>query len=285
MTILLIFIAIFIGTYLLFLILNKNLKAYYELVSFLTFLLILALEVLLYLFVDFSIFENLSFLILSVIIFYIYYSVKHPSNSLFFRSNENKIERIADSICLHKKALFQRIKSDGDLSDYFYLKLEYEKGNVKNKNFQERYKSFYRMHLFGFTPEFYNKYFQFLREGETDLKKILEELSKIKNESGKKTVQLAFASKLIHMVDNTKPLYNSTVSDIFNISVRRGSIKVRIKSSLEAYSELEKNYQELLENEKIREVIDEFRKKLNFKEGILSDYKLLDLILHKLKKV
>jgi Ca2+/Na+ antiporter len=285
MNTLIIFISILIGSFLSFLILNKILKAYYEFISFLTFLLVLSVGTLFYLLVDFSISNNIYFLFFSIIVFYLYYSMKHPSNSLLFRGNENKIERIADSICVHKKSLFQRIKSDSHLNDYFYLKLEYEKGNVKNKNFQERYKSFYRMHLFGFTSEFYEKYFKLLEKGETDLKKILEELSKIKNESGKKTVQLAFASKLIHMVDNERPLYNSTVSNIFNINVRRGSIKVRIKSSLEAYQELEKNYQKLLKNEKVEEAINNFRGKFNFQEGVLSDYKLLDLILHKLKKI
>lgn len=273
------FLIILLITFFLFTLLERLFKSGLEFKALLDFLILLALGLFLIL-LDIELgWIDLSLLAASVLIVYIYFLMKDTERVIFKKRSRNKIDKLVDKIYRNKETLFQKIKSDAHLDDYFYLKLEYEKGNAKNRNLQERYKNFYKMHLFGFTQEFYEKYFDFLKKGETDLKKVLKDLSKIENESGKKTVQLAFASKLVHTVDSTKPLYNSTVSNIFNLTVKRGSLNERIKSSLEAYSELEAQYDNLLQREKIKTVINRFRERFNFKEGILTDYKLLDLIL------
>lgn len=278
MTTTLSFFIILLITFLLFTLIGKLFKVELEFVSLLNFLVLVAIGLFLVLLgVDLG-WVDLSFLATSTLIIYIYFLLKSSKREFFKKRSKNKLDKLINKIYKNKETLFQKIKSDDHLDDYFYLKLEYEKGNVENKNFQEKYKSFYKMHLFGFTQEFYEKYFEFLKKGETDLEKVLKELSQIENENEKKTVQLAFTSKLVHTVDSTKPLYNSTVSDIFDLTVKRGSLEERIQSSLEAYKKLENQYKELLERDKMNLVIEKFRERFDFKEGILTDYKLLDLI-------
>jgi len=278
MTTILSFFIILLITFLLFVLLGKLFEAELEFLSLFDFLILVALGLLLILLEVGLSWIDLSLLATSVLIVYIFFALKSSDKKIFKKKDRNKIDKLVNKIYRNKETLFQKIKSDDHLDDYSYLKLEYEKGNVKNINFQERYKSFYKMHLFGFTQEFYQKYFEFLKNGNDNIEKILRELSQIENESGKKTVQLAFTSKLIHTVDSTKPLYNSTVSDIFDLTVKRGPIEERIQSSLEAYKELKNQYQKLIKRDKIKTVIEKFRERFNFKEGILTDYKLLDLI-------
>ncbi len=166
-----------------------------------------------------------------------------------------------------------------DLEEYFFLKLEYEKGNVKNKEFQKRYKNFYNMNPFGFTEEFYSKYFDMMLSGETDLRKILNKLAQIEDAKGKKTVQLAFATKLLHTVDSEMPLYNSTVAETFGFQIKNGTLDQKINHSIEIYEKLKRFYFELLGERVINEIIEEFRERKNLKEGVLSNVKIVDILI------
>ncbi|MGM0438829.1 MAG: hypothetical protein ACQEP3_00115 [Patescibacteria group bacterium] len=222
---------------------------------------------------------DLVFFSISLSLVYIFFSIKKSRGGSTELTEVNKIEKLAIKIYKNRSEIFKKIEKKGSLEDYFYLKIEYEKGNVKNENFQKKYKNFYNMYVFGFTEEFYNKYFQFLDEGETDLRKILNELSKIKDKRGNKSVQLAFATKLIHTVDTGMPLYNSTVADVFNLAIAKGTIVEKIESSLKIYNQLKSYHGSLAAKDEVKKTIIEFREKNNFKEGILSNAKLIDLLI------
>ena len=239
------------------------------------------------------IFVNLNIEVLSTDL--VYFSVSLFIVYLFFLAQKRKriekpqevkkIEKITKKLYKNKSEVYEVIEESSNLEDYFYLKVEYEKGNVKNEKFQSKYKSFYNMYVFGFTEEFFNKYFDFLDQGETDLKKILTELSQIRNKNGKKSVQLAFASKLGHTIDSEMPLYNSTVSDLFKLSIPKGGVAKKINSSLEIYEKLKVIHGSLAARDKIQKMAIEFREKNNLKKGILSDSKLIDLFLRASKEV
>lgn len=201
---------------------------------------------------------------------------------LFYPNKEKKVKHpiVVDFVngFRDKKEIISKLK-EIDLEEYFFLKLEYEKGNVQNKKFQRRYKNFYNMYPFGFTEKFYNAYFKMMEEGETNLKTILNTLSKIKDKKGEKSVQLAFASKLLHMVDSEMPLYNSTVAKVFNLQIRKGTIDEKVDHSIVLYQKLQNYYQQLLQQSVIKEIIEIFRDESNLNQGVLSDAKLIDMII------
>lgn len=201
---------------------------------------------------------------------------------LFYPNKEKKVKHpvVIDFVdgFRDKKEIISKLK-EIDLEEYFFLKLEYEKGNVQNKKFQRRYKNFYNMYPFGFTEKFYNAYFKMMEEGETNLKTILNTLSKIKDKKGEKSVQLAFASKLLHMVDSEMPLYNSTVAKVFNLQIRKGTIDEKVDHSIVLYQKLQNYYQQLLQQSVIKEIIEIFRDESNLNQGVLSDAKLIDMII------
>lgn len=201
---------------------------------------------------------------------------------LFYPNKEKKVKHpiVVDFVngFRDKKEIISKLK-EIDLEEYFFLKLEYEKDNVQNKKFQRRYKNFYNMYPFGFTEKFYNAYFKMMEEGETNLKTILNTLSKIKDKKGEKSVQLAFASKLLHMVDSEMPLYNSTVAKVFNLQIRKGTIDEKVDHSIVLYQKLQNYYQQLLQQSVIKEIIEIFRDESNLNQGVLSDAKLIDMII------
>ena len=211
----------------------------------------------------------------SLLAIYAYFSIqnKREENK---PKEVRKNDKLAKKIYKNRSKIFERVDERNGLEDYFYLKVEYEKGNVMSDKFQSKYKNFYNMYVFGFTDEFFEKYFELLSNGETDIRKVLTELSKIKNKKGKKSVQLAFASKLVHTVDSEMPLYNSTVGDLFNLSIPKGSIEKKINSSMEIYQKLKSHHGSLIARDSTQKAMTEFRSERNFKEGILSDMKLID---------
>ena len=276
------FLIIFLTTFLLFIFLKNLLKDssvdFITLLTFLTFLIVglifvnLGVEVLPTDLVSFSV---------SLLLIYVYSSIKErPTKKKEDKLKEGKkLDKLGSEIYKKRKRIFKLIENKAHLEDYFYLKIEYEKGNVKSEKFRKTYKNFYNMHPFGFTDEFFKKYFQFLEEGETDLRKILNELSGIKDKKGKRSVQLAFASKLVHTVDSSMPLYNSTVADLFNLSIPKGDFDKKIDSSIEIYGKLKSFHRSLATKDSVKRTMLEFRKRNNFKEGILSDSKLIDLLI------
>ncbi len=253
-------------------------KASIEFVTLMTFFVIVALGLsLLNLEVE-ILPTDLVFFSVSILIVYLFFSINKRGESGELKEVK-KVEKLADKIYKKRKSIFKKIDKKSNLDDYFYLKVEYEKGNVKSEKFQKRYKKFYNMYVFGFTDEFYEKYFEFMDSGVTDLKKILKSLSKIKDKNGKKSVQLAFASKLIHTIDSEMPLYNSTVSNLFDLSIPKGDIEKKINSSLKIYDELKSYHGSLAGKDQIKRSIIEFRKRNDFKEGVLSDAKIIDLFI------
>gem|GEM_PF-2644016 len=274
------FIIIFLITFLVFL-LYRNIfeNISLEFIIFLTFLSVTVMGLFLFNMGVELLPNDLAFF--SVSLFFIYL-IFWLGGKIVRKKESTKIswlDGLVDNIYKNREEIFKKIDEEENLEGYFYLKVEYEKGNVKSEKFQKEYRKFYSMQLFGFTREFYNKYFQFLEEAETDLRKILKELSEIKNKNGKKSVQLAFATKIIHFVDNDLPLYNSMVGRVFNLTLAKGTIEEKIDSSMEIYEKLKSYHRALSNREKIKETMTEFREKSSLQKGILSDRKLLDFLI------
>src|SRR3989304_5283941 len=165
-----------------------------------------------------------------------------------------------------REKIFKMLNDDKkSLTDYQFIMNEFKKGKIStNKNFQEVYKSFYVMDAAGLTQAFFDKYFQLLESREEDVEKILQTLSKIQRRNGCHTVQLSFASKLIHTVNPYMPIYDKNVANVLRIEVKSNvDISERIKDRVRAYELLKKKTAKLLENGEIQEIISDFKKRLN----------------------
>jgi len=170
---------------------------------------------------------------------------------------------------------------------YSFLKSEYEKGNILNNSlFQFVFRSFYGLDNAGLSIEMKNRYFNLLEEKQTNLEIILSELYEIPTLKRKKTIQFSFATKLVHTIDNNKPIYSSEIGSRINKKPNQtGHKNVRIQSCIVLYNSLEMLYEELKKNEKIRNVISKFRLKFKVNEEKMSDTKVLDFILWSLGKL
>ena len=98
---------------------------------------------------------------------------------------------------------------------YMFLKNEYAKGNIQeNFVFQFVFRSFYRLDNAGLSVEMKNHFFKLLAEKQTNLGVILSDLYEIPRKKGDKSMQFSFATKLLHTIDNRKPIYDTEIGSL-----------------------------------------------------------------------
>ena len=175
-----------------------------------------------------------------------------------------------------------------DIAVYSFLKNEYAKGNILNNLvFQFVFRSYYGLDNAGLSDEIKSRFFELLAQKQTNLELILSELYEIPTLKGKNTIQFSFATKLLHAINNDKPIYDRNVGEIIDKQVEDSSYSKdkRVRSCIEIYNFLEKLYLNMLHDERITNIISKFRSKFKVDDKKISDTKVLDFIMWSLGKL
>jgi len=172
---------------------------------------------------------------------------------------EKQLENVINRIERYKEEIFSNPKLAVSLKKYIFLKTRFENGQIDGE-FKSSFQNFYKLNGAGLTPRFVEHYFELLSKSDekTSLYDILQKLYRIPNYKGKKTVQFSFATKLLHTVDNDKPIYDSKVAYVLKLGTAyslKGDAKILWCEN--TYKDLQNKYTELLGNEKIKKVISE----------------------------
>jgi len=106
---------------------------------------------------------------------------------------------------------------------YIKLKSEFEKPDVsENYIFQTVFRAFYGLDNVGFNEDFKSKYFNLLKnyrnQDTFDVEKVFIDLHIIKNFKDKDSIIFSFASKLMCTVDDSLPIYDKEVCDVFSFT-------------------------------------------------------------------
>ena len=195
-------------------------------------------------------------------------------------------ELVVKKIVKNQKKIFANIKPES-IAVYLFLKNEYKRGDVKNNLlFQFVFRSYYRLDSAGLSDRQKIKYFELLASHKNHLKIILNDLYKLKDLQNKNKVQFSFATKLLHTLDNNEPIFDAEVSRVFPKSKPEGKRKKKIESCPIKYGILKDTYSSLLQDERIKKIILEFRSTFNVRnKNKMSDVKVLDFIIWSLGKL
>jgi len=121
------------------------------------------------------------------------------------------------------------------------------------------------------------RYFKFLSEGECSLKTIMEELYHIPTKKKVKSLQFSFATKLLHTLDKSQPIYDSIVAELLDLPFKKGKdFAANINTCIAVYEELREAQRQLLFDESIKNQIAALKECYNSK---ISDQKALDFLL------
>ena len=152
---------------------------------------------------------------------------------------------------------FARLRDAGllDLEESIsvYEWLEAHKEKPENPVFQFVFRSYYRIDNAGLTSDWKVRYFTFLSQRECSLKTILEGLYHIPTKKKVKSLQFSFATKLLHTLDTSQPIYDSKVAELLGLPVQKGKdFAANINICIAVYEKLREAQQQLLSDKASR---------------------------------
>ena len=172
---------------------------------------------------------------------------------------------------------------------YKILKREFEKSDVsENHKFQSAFSRFYGLDNVGFNEDFKSKYFKLLenyRNLDTfDVEKVFIDLHIIKNFKDKDSIIFSFASKLMCTVDDSLPIYDKEVCDVFSFTEPvDDDFAMVIDILLDQYEGIQNLFKEIIDWNLLPITFRLFDEK--FKGNNLSLTKKLDFIFWSLGKL
>jgi hypothetical protein len=184
-----------------------------------------------------------------------------------------------------RDSIIESFKKRNDSIDlYFYITdtFRHNKSISANKEFREKYKSFYVMRAAGLTDEHFDKYFELLDKKESILKTILEALYVIKTRKNLHSLQFSFATKLLHTLDNNQPIFDQYIRKTLGLRQPYNYLDgkdQRIRALHSYYEDLKDIYQKLLAHVSIKNLIGIIRTEFDWPGSKITDAKILDFIL------
>lgn len=196
------------------------------------------------------------------------------------------MENLLKTITENKEQLLS-LNYEKSIDAYLFIQKEFAKGYiVNNKDFKRVYGNFYRLTMAGLTLEWKERYFEILEGKKSDLKKILNELYEIPNRKGQNSIQFSFATKLIHTIDTTKPIFDSLVGAMLGQRAKGKTKEEKIQSCIDIYDILQDVFHTCLGDNALQEILRAFRAKFNLSgERDMSDEKIFDFLIWGLGKV
>lgn len=190
-------------------------------------------------------------------------------------------KKIIDFIEENSDEIVENIEFESIVT-YNFLKKQFADFDVrKNYLFQFVYRSFYRLDNAGLTPEFKNEYFVILEEyrdqKDFNFSDILQRLYVIPNRRGFKTFQFSFTTKMLNIIDEQIPIYDSEVAKTFGfIRPYTPSFDKKLDIYLNQYEVIKDAYLEILNKHLLPKTNICFDEK--FKEYKINEIKKLDFI-------
>jgi len=165
---------------------------------------------------------------------------------------------------------------------YVLLKSEFEKSDVSENNiFQTAFRIFYGMDHVGFDEEFKMKYFKLFEKYRNrtalDVEDVFIALQRIKNFDGKDALIFSFASKLLCTIDDSLPIYDKEVCDVFSFTEPIDvDFAMVIDILFDQFEIMQNHFTEIINNNLLQVTIRLFDEKFN--QNNLSIIKKLDFI-------
>jgi len=195
------------------------------------------------------------------------------------------IEGIIQQIDKRQDEILSNLDSES-IAVYSFIKTEYARGDIqKNYVFQFVFRRFYGLDNAGLSDEMKTHFFELFAEKQTNIGIILSDLYEIPRIDKKKSMQFSFATKLLHTIDNSKPIYDTEIGSLTYSKPKPSDKNTQIQNYIELYNNLERLDAELLKDEKIQRVISEFRLIFHVDREKISDVKALDFIMWSLGKI
>ena len=175
---------------------------------------------------------------------------------------------------------------DVDIRTYLTLLSRFCNVDVtRDTEFQKKYCRYWRLFGAGLSQDFRLAYFELMEglKGRAllSIRKVTLILSKVpSNSSGRRTLQFSFASKLLHMLDPHRPIYDSIVATFYRFSVPSltKSFEGRLQVFLSFYDFLVAEYKMVITTRLLEKPIAIFRNHFSVSDEY-TDQKIVDTLI------
>jgi hypothetical protein len=151
------------------------------------------------------------------------------------------------------------------------------------QQYQTRYKKYWRLNAARLSPNFCNIYFQALQASKRKCPTARGLAQRLyatpTHRNGRQGLQFSFATKLVHMVDPTTPIYDSLIAGFYfwQEPSRRLSVARRLGEIVRFHAFLADEYRRILRQNLLSASIQKFRNHFNPRH--FTDEKVIDSLL------
>jgi hypothetical protein len=175
-----------------------------------------------------------------------------------------------------------------DIDPYLKMAEIFNTGRVAdNDEYKTTYRKYWQLNAARLSDHYCNHYFQVMEDHRhqhhVDIEDVVKALYEVpSNSKGRKTIQFSFATKLLHTIDNTLPIYDSLVVDFYFLPQIKPSWKYgnKLSAYTRAYNFLLREHKRVLDKRLLSQSIQKFRERFAL-PSLYSDQKAIDTLLWK----
>ena len=158
----------------------------------------------------------------------------------------------------------------------------------KDIGFQMNFRNYYRMNAAKLIDSFYKRFFEILEEMKAADDLNIAEIALLLYEkpnraNGKKTLQFSFASKLLHTIRPTEPVYDSMVASFYFLPQPQGhwNIKRKLINAIENYDFIKSEHIRVLDDGLLKAPIELFKSRFSKAAEYYTNQKIIDTLIWK----
>jgi len=130
---------------------------------------------------------------------------------------------------------------------------------------------------------FCKTYFEYLEElkalDRVDVQRIAVRLYNVPaNGRGERKLHFSFSTKMAHMLQPNRPVYDSLVAKFYFLPEGEGTFDEKLKSLLSSYGFLVAEYERVIREGLLVRAVDAFRARFDL-DGILTEVKIIDTLI------
>jgi len=175
-----------------------------------------------------------------------------------------------------------------DIDPYLKMAEMFSAGSVfDNYEYKTTYRKYWQLNAARLSDSYCNHYFQVMEDyrhkDQIGIEAVVKALYEVpSNSKGIKTIQFSFATKLLHTIDNTRPVYDSLVGDFYFFPQIKPSWKYdkKLSAYIHAYDFLLREYKRVLVKGLLSESLQKFRERFRLPHAY-TDQKIVDTLLWK----
>jgi hypothetical protein len=182
--------------------------------------------------------------------------------------------------------LLAEIDRTDDVKRYEWLLKEVWNRNVaRDSEFQREYCKYWGLNAARLANQFRAAYFRYLEEHKNDPNLSVEAVAShlydvASHRGGRRCLQFAFSTKLVHTLRPDKPIYDSMVEDFFFLpsGPEKETVDAKLERLLASYRFLVNEYLRVLQQRLLADAISGFHEHFQVGPGY-SDYKVIDALI------